>query len=257
MLTISLLTPTAAAFGQDAGSVVDKSQLDSGIVTINYTPQKEVPVKIMIKKDDTKYTYDFKQVNTFPLQLGNGEYEISVLENLFENKYKVTARETVTLELADSKQVFLQSIQLICWNDGMDSIKKARELAAKAANDEEKVAAIYDYIVSSITYDYDKVSSIGPDYVPSIEAVMDDSMGICYDYSSLFAAMLRSLGIPAKLIMGYKNDIRQYHAWNQVYLKDSSQWVTIDTCYDSIMKQANAKVSMVKDSSQYIEHKQY
>ncbi len=43
--------------------------------------------------------------------------------------------------------------------------------------------------------------------------------------------MLRSIDIPTKLVMGYKNDIEKYHAWNEVYL--DGKWINLDTTYDS------------------------
>ena len=51
--------------------------------------------------------------------------------------------------------------------------------------------------------------------------------------------MLRSVGVPTKLVMGRKNDIKEYHAWNQVYLADNNEWINIDTTYDAGLKKMN------------------
>ena len=51
-------------------------------------------------------------------------------------------------------------------------------------------------------------------------------MGICFDYASLAAAMLRSLGIPCKLITGYVGE-STYHAWNSFYLENEG-WITAE-----------------------------
>ncbi|MGN7382731.1 transglutaminase-like domain-containing protein [Paenibacillus sp. SAFN-117] len=69
---------------------------------------------------------------------------------------------------------------------------------------------------------------------------------MCYGYSSLFAAMLRSVGIPAKLVMGHSQYVTEYHAWNEVYL--NNEWVTIDTTIDSGKSNAAA---VYKNSDKY------
>ena len=69
--------------------------------------------------------------------------------------------------------------------------------------------------------------------------------------------MLRSLNIPTKLEMGYKNDIKTYHAWNKVYLKESDEWVIIDTTYDSAFVKEDMKVTMTKNEKEYTVEKQY
>ena len=51
---------------------------------------------------------------------------------------------------------------------------------------------------------------------------MKTGKGICFDYASLMAALLRSQGIPTKLVVGYSGDA--YHAWISVYL-DEIGWV--------------------------------
>jgi hypothetical protein len=72
--------------------------------------------------------------------------------------------------------------------------------------------------------------------------------GICYDFASLFAGMLRSIGIPAKLVKGYADNIDGYHAWNEVYIKETDEWITIDTSFDAQMKKAGKTFKMIKDS---------
>ena len=51
---------------------------------------------------------------------------------------------------------------------------------------------------------------------------MESGKGICFDYASLMAGLLRSQGIPTKLVVGYSGTA--YHAWISVYL-DEAGWV--------------------------------
>jgi transglutaminase-like putative cysteine protease len=69
--------------------------------------------------------------------------------------------------------------------------------------------------------------------------------------------MLRSAGIPAKLVKGYAVDVKGYHAWNEVYLESMGGWVAIDTTYDSQMKASGIKVDMVKNGEGYTKVREY
>lgn len=254
-LLIILLFSSTLSFAST--SSIDKSQIDNGIVSIDYTPEKGAITKVMIVKGNIKYTYDLKSNNSFPLQLGDGRYSVSILENVSGSKYKQVEREEIDVKLTNVNKVFLQSIQIVNWNDNMEAIKLAKELTKDTTNDNEKVAAIYNYIVNNISYDYHKASNVKAGYLPVIDDTLKELKGICYDYSALFAAMLRSVDVPVKLVMGNKNDIATYHAWNQVYLRDSNEWVIIDTTYDAGMKKGPGPVSMIKNDKDYFMERVY
>ncbi|WP_436756450.1 transglutaminase-like domain-containing protein, partial [Streptomyces sp. URMC 124] len=61
---------------------------------------------------------------------------------------------------------------------------------------------IHEYIVDTIRYDKALASSELTDYLPDIDRTLSGKKGMCYDYASLFASMLRSVDIPTKLVMG-------------------------------------------------------
>ena len=64
-------------------------------------------------------------------------------------------------------------------------------------------------------------------YEPSPDETMRIGKGICLDYASLAASMLRSQGIPTKLIFGYVAPNDTYHAWNMFYTEDTG-WVSVE-----------------------------
>lgn len=252
LLIVLLLVPATIA---QAAVAVDKSQLESGIVSVNHNTAKDVSFKVMVNKGSINYFYDLNECSIVPLQMGNGDYEISILENIKGTKYRIVKKERVTAKLSDENSVYLQSMQLVSWNEEMDIIKKASELTLNAKDDQEKLKKIYDYVTKNIKYDYQKFSKLSSKYIPSIEEVDKDGKGICYDYAVMTAAMLRSIGVPTKLIMGYKTGLREYHAWNQVYL--DGQWITVDTTFDAVQIQGNRTTKIEKDSSQYSGLKEY
>lgn len=73
-----------------------------------------------------------------------------------------------------------------------------------------------------ITYDNEKAATVSGNYLPDIDETLSTKKGICFDYASLTAAMLRSIGIPAKLAIGYSASVR--HAWIDVYIQSVAGW---------------------------------
>lgn len=252
MLFLSTFSNIQKVYGKE--TTFDYSQLDHGIISVNYKAEDKTNLKLMISKGSNSYIYTLNNFGTFPLQMNNGEYIVSILENVKDNKYRVLEQELVELTLNDDTEVFLQSTQIVNWNYKMKAIKKAKELAKNKKTEAEKVEAIYQYIIENIEYDKNKAKKVTSDYLPSIDGVFTKQSGICYDYASLFAAMLRSVDIPTKLVMGYKSDLNEYHAWNQVYYRDTNKWITIDTTYDA---GADKDVNMIKKAKNYTIKKIY
>ncbi len=256
--TATNTTKTTAAV--KVGTPVIVSNLDAGTVSISYTSDSTKTHKVLVTKDGKKISYYIKtdgvEVN-YPLQYGNGEYTISILENTTGNSYRKIKSENVTLALDDQKKVYLNSVQNINWNEDSKAIEKARELTEGLKTDEEKISVIYKYIVQNFSYDYNKLGNLKLDYTPDIDDTIESATGICYDFSSTFAAMLRSLDIPAKLVKGYAEGVNGYHAWNEVYFAASGKWITIDTTYDAQMRAGKAKYTMEKASGKYSKVNEY
>lgn len=254
LLAVTLLLTFApvAAFAAEAspsGSWLDAANLNKGVAGIRYESKSNARTKLMITKGTTSYTYDLAAKGTeefFPLQLGNGSYKISVLENTTGNKYKAVYTKTVDVAVKNAGDVYLNSTQNVNWASADVATAKAAELTKSLKTDEAKVAAIYDYIVEAIAYDYELAGTVTAGYIPDVDSVLAAGTGICYDYASLFAAMTRSIGIPTKLEMGTSEYVSEYHAWNEVQL--NGEWVTIDSTVGG---------EMVKDAAKYTVAKTY
>lgn len=252
LLFVFLLVPASVIKAEETIQNIDLSQLSKGIIIINYIPEKDVKTKVMIAKEEIKYTYDIQAGNAYPLQSGDGTYTVTILENIKDNAYRIIEKEDVVLVLTNENDVFLQSIQNVNWNSDMSIIKKSKKLTSKAKTDKEKAEIIYKYIVKNIKYDYKKAKEVKDDYLPSIEDTVKELKGICYDYAALYAAMLRSVNVPTRLVMGYNKDNKdEYHAWNQVYLKETKEWVTVDTTYDASYYSNVPNKKFIRNSKDY------
>jgi len=253
IICIMLLSPIAA----DAASniAIDSNNAKEGIVRIAHSGIDK-KTKVMVEKDSIKYYYDLKkEEDFFPLQLGQGDYTVAVLENTTGIKYKVVAQKSFKAEMTEKNSVYLQSIQPIVWDYDMDSIRLADSLAQGEKDSLKVVQAIHDYIVNNISYDYKKADKLSSDYTPEIDTILRDGKGICYDFSVLFAAMLRSRDIPAKMVKGYRDGIKEYHAWNEVYLDGS--WKVIDTTLGAGAIKAGTSYQMFQDTKKYGKLKEY
>ena len=253
-LIILVLTVAAASVVLYAAGQVQfsKDYLSKGIIGIKYKSSDNKKTKVLIQFGDKKYQYNIKsddKIHYFPLQLGNGEYQVGVYENVEGTKYSAVASEKVNVKLDDSSKVFLNSIQLIEWSEKMNTVSLAKELTKNKTTDKEKIEVCYQYMVQQFKYDFDKLKNLQYDYIPVVDDVVKKKLGICYDYSAVFASMLRSMDIKCKLIMGYTPNVKEYHAWNEVYMDD--KWITVDTTYDSQMYGAKIKYSFEKPKKDY------
>ncbi|HSL94271.1 MAG TPA: transglutaminase domain-containing protein [Bacillota bacterium] len=228
--------------------LIDTSSTGQGIITINYSGT--VKARLEVRKGDVKYYYNiYPRQDSFPLQMGSGQYTITVFENTTDNKYRAVERSIVDVTIASANTVFLASVQEIAWSEQSLAAAKARQLAATLGTDREKFEAVYHFIVANIDYDTPKLATLTSTYLPSIDQTLTSGKGICYDHASLTAAMLRSLGIPAKLVKGYASTVQGYHAWNEVYI--DGQWLIMDASVDAQRRARGAEITMIKSTDVY------
>lgn len=252
IISIMLCSPVTA---YASNILIDSKSAGAGIVKVSYAGMSK-KTKVMVEKGSTKYYYDLKSPeDSFPLQFGNGSYTVAVLENTSGTSYKVLTKKSFNVEISEENAAFLSSTQPILWDEDMEAIKLAESLTEGMKDGEKVVQALYEYIVNNIDYDYSKVDKLASDYSPDIDAVLKDGKGICYDYSVLFGAMLRSRGIPSKLIKGYRTDMKEYHAWNEVYLDGS--WKVVDTTYSAWARKAGTSSNMFQNENKYQKLKEY
>lgn len=240
------------------GLCIDSSTLNRGLIKIGYAGKSSEKVKVMIEKDSERYVYplipDGKIVG-FPLQMGNGEYKVSVLTNVSGNRYAYIDTKKFELNISNQNTVYLNSIQLISWSSQSRAVKKNQEIVDGESRIPEKVDLVYDFIINNVNYDYDKVSKLQSNYIPYPDQTIKELKGICYDYASLLAAMKRSEEIPVKLVKGYSSHVDGYHAWNEILI--NGEWVVVDTTVDAAYNKSNVDFNFNKNKSDYTKVYEY
>ena len=213
----------------DYGSArIDMSAVGSGYVAVSAWSDHRL--KFQVLKEDITYTYDIASDGTpsiLPLQSGDGEYLFRVMENVTESKYAIMCSDTCYVVMEDEFQPFLRPNDYADYSPDSACIALAQELSAGTGSALETVTAVFDYICSHVVYDHVKAVTVQSGYLPYPDDTLATGMGICFDYASLAASMLRSLGIPTKVIFGYVSPNDLYHAWNMFYT-DETGWVTVD-----------------------------
>ena len=220
------------AQGED-GLLVDLEHMNDGYISVCMTTDSVM--KLQVLKDEDTYTYSLNSdgtVNVFPVQCGNGTYTVRVMQNVVDTRYTEVASYEQEVSIADEFAPYLYNSDYVNYNADSDCVALAKELAAHESDELGVVSAIYDYICAHITYDSALAASVPNGYMPVLDEVLASGTGICFDYASLAAAMLRSQGIPTKVIFGYVAPDDIYHAWNMFYTEESG-WVTVDFQVDT------------------------
>lgn len=236
-------------------SEIDASNSADGYIKIKYLNPTDKKLKVIIQKEAQNYTYDLSNTGSydiFPLQMGDGKYKVTVYENISGTKYSTKQSVSLNVKLKDANSPFLVTNQLVNYTSNNETIKKAAELAKDKKTDIEKVDVIYDYVISNISYDNLKAKTVNSGYLPVIDEILKSKKGICFDYASVMAAMLRSQNIPTKLVTGYSSNLSAFHAWNEIYTPetgwiklnqmyfDGTQWKLMDSTIASSAKQSNS-----------------
>lgn len=206
---------------------IDTSNIGDGYVEIDYHgDSSKVKIQITPPNGNT-YTYDVKDFTpggyeTFPLTCGDGEYKVGIYTNVQDNMYATEYETDLSVQLADAFSPFLYPNQLVWFTASTKAVAAAEEAATPADTDLDAVSLIYDYVIHHMTYDWEKARTVKSGYIPDVDAVLASGKGICFDYSSLLTAMLRSQRIPTRMEIGYAGTA--YHAWVSTYL-DETGWV--------------------------------
>lgn len=207
--------------------LIDASNTANGYVMLKYTGTNE-KVKFQIKTPEAvEYTYlvtEPGEYSVYPLSGGNGSYRFTLLESVSieDNMYAVAFTQSMEITIADEFSPYLYPNHYVDFSEGSAAVAKGQELAEKCTCDLEVVSNIYNYVISSISYDTSKAESVAYGYTPDVDETLKSGKGICFDYAALMAAMLRSQQIPTKLEVGYAGEA--YHAWISCYVEEVG-WV--------------------------------
>ena len=179
---------------------VDDSDMQNGRITVSNLRKSRKKKKIKVERLDQSVHYDIDNAPiVIPLQFGHGAYTVRLVY-LLPNVY-------------------------VDYTDQSACVKKAAELCNGLWADTDKFNAIRGYINTHFKYNFLRaILATSKNSMPRIDETFARGCGICHDFAALAAAMLRSQGVPTKLVIGLADN--NPHAWVKVYIRNG--WLLYD-----------------------------
>lgn len=260
-----ILQPEASGelVAENDKAIIDYSHMEDGYVMVLYTADRDCRLKARVENKNT-YTYNLTkgEWSVFPLTDENGTYQIRIYENTSGSSYALAMATELEVTLKDEFAPFLRPNQYVNFSEATKAVEVAWELTKDIDAPLGKVEAVYNYVVRELTYDNEKARTVKSGYIPDLDAVLEEKKGICFDYASLMTAMLRSQGIPCKMVFGYTGGA--YHAWISVWTEDTGwmdgviffdgvAWQRLDPTFASYDNKSDNIMQYIGNGSNYKE----
>jgi len=129
--------------------------------------------------------------------------------------------------------------------------EKSREIVGAEQNPYLAARKIYDHIVNNVTYSHTPHGSLAPLDIPESVFVHEHGFGDCGAQSMYFAALCRSIGIPARATGGNQlfTGMEGTHIWAEFYLPNYG-WVPVDTSVGQIASYLSELTAVQKQNFQ-------
>ena len=148
------------------------------------------------------FHYDFEVLNR------------TVLSDIDPEKVSLPAEDSAVVRRYTGSEPWLEVTEEIA--------DQARQIVREEANPYRQARLLFDWTVDQMTYDYPAVTDRGA------EKSFARMSGDCGEFSHVFTAMARSLGIPARSVTANWPQGAGGHAWAEIYLEPYG-WLPVDT----------------------------
>ena len=259
---IESTAPGGTSVEQSDDCIIDYSNTTKGYVNVKYLKSTNKKVAVQVKGPKTTYNYFIRkqEYEVMPLTDGNGDYQVFVLINTDGNSYAQVLTAKFTVTLADEFQPYIRPNQYVDYKASTKCVTKAESLCKNASNDIKKMKKIYKWVIKYFKYDNDKARTVQAGYLPDLDTIYNAKKGICFDYAATMTAMMRSQGIPVKLVIGYTGS--EYHAWVNVYSKkkgwitgaiyiDGNKWKLMDPTFASTGGSSDSIMNYINNAANY------
>lgn len=112
-----------------------------------------------------------------------------------------------------------------------------------AASQLNSVEEIYDYVVETLSYNYQKLGEKN-ERLGAAQVLRTPNNASCQEFTDLFVTLMRSKGLPARRVTGYahtQNEILRplslvedvLHAWPEYFDTEKGYWVPVDPTWEN------------------------
>ena len=190
---------------------------DTSNQTIYYSSLEPNPSNVEQDEDGNWLaTYNLKPKEKF-----------SVKANGVANIFSKPVRKT--LISGEETKKYLKETQY--WQNEDEKIKSLANTLKTPEN-------IYNYVVSTLSYDYSQLENTSS-RKGALKSLENPGSAICTDFTDLFISIARSAGIPARQINGYAysddpklNELAEktdtLHSWAEYYDFQKNEWIMVD-----------------------------
>ena len=182
--------------------------------------------KVLLQNGNQTNNWYAEEQTNLPIN-ADGQYVVKVYRQISGNKYRCIHSVTMNIEgskpyLGSSEYIDFEEAQSLLALESVQAI-----INSESMNDSQKVKAAYKFVKNAMTYDYELAASVKSGYTPNADENLVDKKGICFDYASMLAVILRNADIQTKMVFG--DTSYGYHAWNEVLV--DGQWIMVDACW--------------------------
>ena len=182
-----VLNPSASGTSVEKNDFaeIDYSNAKDGYVMVRWTGGGSPKIMVVIKgptytpQEKNQYQYYLRtdgEYDVLPLSDGNGEYNITVHKNISGTKYSTVLSASVNAQLTDEFAPFLRPNQYVNFTEDSEVVSMAQSLiSAKEAetgtalDNLGKVGLVYEWVVTNLTYDFNRAKTVQPGYLPDVE----------------------------------------------------------------------------------------
>jgi len=238
------LSPVQVFSAEETGTIITNGvtlkslpyNVDGKVLIAGNTSKSKI--KVIVSKDNISTWYDIKLIDGNYIEEiwlidGKGEYRISVVVHEYDRVYSYGP--TVEVNNVSEVNKFLVPTKHVESNNE-EIIELAKNITLNSTTAREKAFAIYDWVSKNIEYDYEKyLKQLNNNFDNEYGALntLKTKKGVCYDYSTLVAALGRAVGLQVKVIKGnfvnsYRNEL---HAWNEIFIPEENRWINVDATF--------------------------
>lgn len=128
------------------------------------------------------------------------------------------------------------------WESNSDEIISVANSLKNSVSGEDKniyelISAAYRFVIEKI--DYSEVKRFGINERQGALATLKGGAAVCMEYSDLFIAIMRAMGVPTRSAFGYGYSALEAdnstdtinHQWAEVYIPKQDVWISVDTTW--------------------------
>ncbi|MEU6808384.1 DUF3488 and transglutaminase-like domain-containing protein [Streptomyces sp. NPDC046831] len=208
--------PTPAGLGPD----VDRAEISTTVATADWYAQDWLPMPYPPSGVRIKGSWRYEPVG-MTLVGDHGQNTQGLTYQVKSLDIRPTAEQLATAPQAP--EPLLREYTRVPASLPGAVAATAREVTDGAANPYERAVSLQDWfaVTGGFEYDTDVEVGTGP---RAIERFLKDRRGFCVHYSFAMAAMARTLGIPARVAVGFAPGSMQADGTMSVGLKDAHAW---------------------------------